>query len=443
MSWRCAPGPARILAATTLGGPSYRDCGIRAGGLDLKIAVDGCDPFLPHLTEPISGLSPADLTAWQQRLQEAWETLVRHHRATAEALAAGVSTLIPLAGTFARPRSLTSGWAFGAIGLTLPADGVSLAETLVHELHHLILGAVEDIVPLGADDSWLGYAPWRDDPRPAVGLLHGCYAYLGVTAFWRRQRRVGTPAQRLRGAVEFARWRRATLDAARRLAASSALTETGTRFAGGICRQLTGWQGAAVPAEAEALAAEIRTEHRVRWRLANMRPTTDTIDVLARAWYSGEPASFREPDLVVAAEPVQLAGPSAQLRAYLLQLRYRDPPQFSRLMSAVGDVPGCATRAQSISEADAALLRGEFEVAAQGYRRRLGAADDTDAWIGLAVAMTRFDDPAPTQLISERPDVAAALLARLRLLQQSTPDIGLLLNWLSEPFREHAEPRRI
>ena len=27
------------------------------------------------------------------------------------------------------------------------------------------------------------YLPWRDDPRPAAGLLQGAYAHVGVTEF--------------------------------------------------------------------------------------------------------------------------------------------------------------------------------------------------------------------------------------------------------------------
>jgi hypothetical protein len=33
------------------------------------------------------------------------------------------------------------------------------------------------------------YAPWRSGPRPLNGLLQGAYAFLGVSGFWRQQRR--------------------------------------------------------------------------------------------------------------------------------------------------------------------------------------------------------------------------------------------------------------
>lgn len=40
------------------------------------------------------------------------------------------------------------------------------------------------------------YAPWRDHPRPAVGLLQGAYAHVGVTEFWWRRRKSALSAAR-------------------------------------------------------------------------------------------------------------------------------------------------------------------------------------------------------------------------------------------------------
>jgi hypothetical protein len=39
------------------------------------------------------------------------------------------------------------------------------------------------------DDGQRYYAPWRADPRLASGLLQGTYAFLGVSGFWRCQRK--------------------------------------------------------------------------------------------------------------------------------------------------------------------------------------------------------------------------------------------------------------
>ena len=62
-----------------------------------------------------------------------------------------------------------------------------LASVLVHECQHAKLNAVLDLIPLSRPDQARYYAPWREDPRPLGGLLHGAYAYLGVSDFWRVQ----------------------------------------------------------------------------------------------------------------------------------------------------------------------------------------------------------------------------------------------------------------
>ncbi len=432
---------------------------VRADGLELDVMLDAFDPFLARVGGPASALSAIERTAWRFQFEEAWRILVRHHRAAAAAFAAVVSTVVPLSGTALQPGSATSGWAFGAIGLSPPDDGVSLAETFVHELHHLVLGAVEDLVPLVAryQDGTMGYAPWRDDPRPVAGVLHGCYAYLGVTSFWRRQRRIGVSSQRLRGAVEFARWRQATLDTATTLTASPALTDVGRRFAAGIRQQLAAWRRDVVPPQAELFAAEVRTEHRVRWRLTHLRPAAASIQALASAWMLGAPAPLGEAGVGGAvgsapAAPVQPPGseppgPSeppapegpppgrspqpGHTRAYLLEARYRDPSRLSLLLDVGPAVSDPAGTPRSVSEGDAALLRGDDMTATHCYLRRLEAADDADAWAGLAVVLRRSGPSRSASLLTRRPEVAAALCARLRALRGQAPDVWRLLDWLA------------
>lgn len=243
-----------------------------ADGMALDVVLDDADPFLAPLRDSAIYLSAADRGRWQQHVSTAWSLLVRHHRVAADAFGAVVSTFVPLAvSPTVRSRSVTCGWTHGAMGLSLPGDDVSLAEIFVHELHHLVLGAVEDVVTLvdGDSDDRLVYAPWRDDSRPVWGLFHGCYAHLGITAFWKHRRHLGGSAERFRADVEFARWRRATLEACGVLARSPALTEAGRRFSTGIRGQLAEWQADPVSIAAERVAAERRAEHRARWLLAN------------------------------------------------------------------------------------------------------------------------------------------------------------------------------
>jgi len=146
-----------------------------------------------------------------------------------------------------------------------PVDAVALAVTLTHEVQHVKLSALLDLVQLTYPDGDARfYAPWRDDPRPASGLLQGSYAYLGVAGFWRRQR-VLDPA----GDVEFARWRQAAADGATTLLSSGQLTDAGMEFVRGMAATLAAWQEEPVPAAARELAWAANTRHLANWRAAH------------------------------------------------------------------------------------------------------------------------------------------------------------------------------
>jgi len=52
--------------------------------------------------------------------------------------------------------------------------------TVAHESQHLKFAALLDGVDLTMPgDGQRCYAPWREDPRPVVGLLQSAYAFLG------------------------------------------------------------------------------------------------------------------------------------------------------------------------------------------------------------------------------------------------------------------------
>ena len=134
---------------------------------------------------------------------------MENHRPYAEGIAEGLTTVVPLYTTDPRHGvNVTSMTAFGAIAMTEPTDGLGLALGLLHEFQHTKLGALIDIVPLyRRDERPRFYAPWRDDPRPLGAALQGTYAFLGVTDFWRVQRRVLRGTQRRLAEAEFVRWR--------------------------------------------------------------------------------------------------------------------------------------------------------------------------------------------------------------------------------------------
>ncbi len=166
--------------------------------------------------------------------------------------------------------STTSPHAFGAIGMSLPPDPVTGAETFAHEIQHLKLTALQKIVTLTApDDGTRYYAPWRDDLRPLNGLLQGSYAYLGVAGFWRRQRLLA--GGRRHADAEYARWRTAVRRSTETLRSSGGLTAAGLDFVSGMADTLDAWRSESVPAHAQAEAQRTAESHRTRWQSAHGR----------------------------------------------------------------------------------------------------------------------------------------------------------------------------
>jgi HEXXH motif-containing protein len=233
---------------------------VRAGSLD--VLIDDLDPFRIPDAPDLALRLPDE--RWDAAVAGAWRLLQQYHPEVAAEVAAVVSVIVPRSQPSGRAVSTTSPEAFGAIAMSLPPDPVTGAETLVHEVQHLKLGALLDIVTMTLpDDGQLYYAPWRDDPRPVQALLQGAYAYLGVSRFWRRQRQFG--GQRWADA-EYARWRTATALAVETLRSSGRLTSAGMDFVGEMARTLAPWQDEPVPTDALARAARAAESHQTQWQ---------------------------------------------------------------------------------------------------------------------------------------------------------------------------------
>ncbi|WP_176960158.1 aKG-HExxH-type peptide beta-hydroxylase [Lentzea jiangxiensis] len=203
-----------------------------------------------------------DVPRWQDVMAAGWDELVRHHPEVAQECAAAITVLSPMPTPPSGMASATLADAFGCVHLSLPPDARTAALTLTHELQHAKLAVLLDLFELtAAHPGELFYAPWRDDPRPLVGLLHGTYAHLGVASFWRRYD--DEHAQ-----VEHAHWRTASRRAATTMLESGRLTELGTTFVTEIAGVLEGWDDRVSPA-ARAAAEAALTRHRALWEGAH------------------------------------------------------------------------------------------------------------------------------------------------------------------------------
>ncbi|MDG4797555.1 HEXXH motif domain-containing protein [Micromonospora sp. WMMD1082] len=245
---------------------------IAHGGLPLSLLLDTRTwRYVPGL-DGNRRFGDGSTDAWRSHLDGAWRILVEHHRPVAEEISAVLRALVPIPAPRRSIRSGTFHHAFGSVAMSLPPDARSTAAALAHEIQHAKLAALTDLFAVlepGSPEpgsTELFYAPWRTDPRPLDGLLHGAYAHLGVAGFWRRQSRVTEPGPaRHHAEVRFARWSRAAAHTVRVLAAQRRLTPIGRHLVDGMAGVLARWLAEPVPARATAEARRLLAAHRARW----------------------------------------------------------------------------------------------------------------------------------------------------------------------------------
>jgi uncharacterized protein len=199
----------------------------------IRVALEDTDPYRDcHQWPAATRLSDEEFDRWQHGFSAAWQEIQAYHAAYAPALAAGLTTLMPMAPAPAGSDvSAAARHGFGAIGAARPDEPVTLALLLMHEFQHVKLGAVLDLYDLfDPADKRSYHAPWRTDPRPLEGLLQGTYAHLAVSEFWRVRAGLGEDDQ-AEAAKRYEHWRAHTATAVETLADSGSLTPLGLRFA--------------------------------------------------------------------------------------------------------------------------------------------------------------------------------------------------------------------
>ncbi|GAA4598259.1 hypothetical protein BJY16_002645 [Actinoplanes octamycinicus] len=400
---------AQLLAAHRAGTPpTVGDLPDPAGhplvtthaGRTLRIRLDDRSP-LRHLLglPPTEPLTPERVAHWQRCLDAAWRILVSRHPDAAGTLAGVLRVIVP-----ARPDPLaegvsaTSAEAFGAVAMSPPASGTGLTAALLHETQHSVLNAAHGLFPLVEPGAGRDYSPWREDPRPVFGILHGIYAFLAVTRFWRAELRAGPVARGASEAeFEFARWRGAVHETAGRLLGGGALTPAGARLVAALRDEVAPWLAEPVDPEVDRLAGLARDDHRARWRLRNLTVSPEAAAALGAAWRAGQPAP---PVPVTVAGTERVAESSPRLR--LIRALLRDSPE------------------RAAPDGDDACLRGAWRVALRAYEKRL-VADRADlaAWNGLALV-------SPHRALRERPE-----LVRAAALAVPGADLADLAAWLS------------
>lgn len=200
----------------------------RVTGPIFRIAMEDLDPFRDCQQWPAADrLSGDDWRAWRRGLNEAGARLMATLPAYAGVLGTGLRSVVPLRPGDTSHLASTARDAFGAVALALPRDSGHLDELLLHEFQHVKLNGLLDLYDLfDPKDPRRLRVPWRDDPRPIEGALHGTYAYLALVHLWRSR----GPAKR----ELYDRHRSWVCQAASDLVAMGALTAAGERFVAGM-----------------------------------------------------------------------------------------------------------------------------------------------------------------------------------------------------------------
>lgn len=193
-------------------------------------------------------LGPDRITLWSDALRDAWELLVALVPERAAACAALCRCVVPLSPPPGRRVSSASREAFGAVGLSLSRDPAWLAEALVHEVSHIALGALGDLVDL-VDPEYATRHPvgWRADLRPLSAVLQGTYAHLAALEFQERLRASGHGDVAARAELRCQQLRTQVRDAVDILHGSSGLTTLGRRFCAALTAAVAGESVQAIP----------------------------------------------------------------------------------------------------------------------------------------------------------------------------------------------------
>lgn len=241
VSSRSGPGrtiPVSISAGHLVAADGHTWYGIRQlDGQVFRVTVEDLDPFRDCQEWPATArLTTREWLAWQEGLDEAGRRLKRAVPAYARVIGAGLRTVVPLRPGAGVLRSSTARQALGAVAAALPPGSRGLDTLLLHEFQHVKLNALLDLHAL-FHPAYAGRlkVPWRDDPRPVEGALHGTYAYLALAHL-----RGSEGAQ---GHAEYMKYRTWVRDTAQALTDTGALTSEGTRFVAGMARAVEGAAG--------------------------------------------------------------------------------------------------------------------------------------------------------------------------------------------------------
>ncbi|MET7937512.1 HEXXH motif domain-containing protein [Streptomyces sp. NPDC005322] len=355
-----------------------------------------------------SSEEPAD--HWADLLESAWPLLRRADPQAAEDVAACVRSIEPLPpATPFRWHSATMGDGMGGLAASAPtgsqpAAAAQFAAILTHEVQHSKLSALMHMYSLHTQESRPRlYAPWRDDPRPLRGMVHGVYAFAAVARFWRGYVLGGgaPPDEAALAHFEFALRRGQLLRVLPSLCKDPELTPLGRRLLGQLAETVADWTDASVPDGLVLEAGQIVDDHAVSWRLYHLVPDASLVAEMARGWLAGDRSGRPYPHTAPwcgCPAPSLVPDPTGRnldARAVLLRMRLMEP-ELAKLREAPERLGATVEGARP---ADLLLVSGDNAAARELYVREISAGpgpapgggavfrSTAGAWAGLRLAL--------------------------------------------------------
>ncbi|ADI03787.1 hypothetical protein SBI_00666 [Streptomyces bingchenggensis BCW-1] len=379
----------------------------------MEVHLSDLGPYRIFPADPAAEHSPSpaeQADRWGELLGHAWPLLGRADPQAAEDVAACLRSIEPLpASTPFRWHSATMGGGMGGLAASEPtavepAAVAQFAAILTHEIQHSKLSALMHMYSLHTqEDRPRLYAPWRDDPRPLNGMLHGVYAFSAVARFWRGYVLGGgaPPDEAVLAQFEFALRREQLLRVLPPLGKDRELTRLGRRFLGQLAETVSDWADASVPKALVGEAERVAEDHAVSWRLHHLAPDASLVAELVDHWITGGHTGRPIPRVIPwqgCPAPRLVPDPTARnldARAVLTRMRLMEPA----LAKLRADPERLAATVEGARPADLLLVAGDAIAARELYVREISAGpgpapgggavfhSTAGAWAGLRLAL--------------------------------------------------------
>jgi HEXXH motif-containing protein len=371
----------------------------------LTVMMDAVDPYRGFSPSP-ANIEPIDYPQWTSLIDDAWRLLADNHARHLTELSSGLAAIVPLStdlGLFAASSSA----AFGSVGVSPKESATDLADALIHEFQHSKLNALLDLVDLVRPGPQpLLYAPWRDDPRPLIGVLHGIYAFVSVVEFWDTELR-SSPSGTRSAMLAFALRARQLAKVIDSVDARPELTDLGHQLVDTASVRLADRPVVGLPPDITAAVDLLIADHYLSWRIHHVRPERNRVSQLVADWIAGRPAT------VVNAKDDVVHGASTgtSRRAELVRQLALEPWSRQHL---------------TVDGADAAFAFGDYELAAKTYLDQVhDDPADVGAWAGLALT-------CEASVLHECPELVRAVYLEACSAVPALPHPHDIITWFDE-----------